>query len=846
MKISIEKSNSGTALKCFIPKSEITSDMEYISNDIDKDIRKQKTYKINLSKRKFALLQKILEELFSNFSTYKKLDKSNQDNQRIFDKLDKSNKFDLVKSKVFQNFEFSMDDYDKNSFNSIYEIAKSFVFETKHTDEIDTIKDKYKLDSNSNLLISIIGAFRYGKTTLIKKVFGFDDDFIFPLVDKGRTSISNCFFRAMLVRNGYIKIIREGEIEEILTKDYNFQNKITIQNYDDFFKFSILTNLYDSFELYCNLRIELKKVNSELKLQVLENFIESDKANFDELFGDIHDYLINEKTDSFYTEMFSLFDKIFNTIPIDILESDEIEEIQLPNEYKDKIANDNKFFQDTIEYLENKIVNVLEEIRHSTQNATIKYDSKSKTIEFTLKQDDIAQIDDYYNNFVSNKAEYRGKLLRLLVSEIYTEIDLSLNTFYSEKDTNKFENLSSIIFTDTMGAGHKSNKNEKTTDSSNDILNNLPLLNESDIIVLLDDASQSMKDTTLDQIKSLVNFGLKDKLLLTYSWYDYFLKNDMKNDRERVKKLCNILSEKLDECFNETPEISKRLYSSLTQNQLSRIVFLKGLVPYKYIEDTKSDENRNKRRVNKSSITSANNESELAKQLNSGDDFGEIVSVKCLIDKAISLNDLLKELNDSSFTLTTNISDTNTIYSFFDIYKSFYEEYVSSQYNEYLIWTPSYKTTEALCNRLKQGLGGFSGTSRSLYPYNDAISILMKNINVFSENIFKVIIERDEDGNKKDNALNEDFILDKIKNDFSKKISDFFYTLLIISNQDKWDKLSSDWGSGVQYRRAKNIYETLETTLKIRTNNENFNLSVATYNIFRSAVNSIIDLYGNN
>ncbi len=838
MKISVEKSNAGTALKCFIPKSEITPDMQYISSDANKDIRKQKTYKRNLSRQKIALLQKTLEELFSNFSTYKKLNEINQKNNHIFD---------MVKNKVLQSLEFSMDEYEKQSFNSTYEIAKSFVFETKHKDEIDTIKDKYELDYNSNMLISIIGAFRYGKTTLIKKLFGFDDDFIFPLVDKGRTSISNCFFRAMLVRNGYITRIREGEIEKIPVADYNFINKITLQKYADFFKFTILTNLYAAFEVYCNLRNETKKVTSELKLKVLEIFIESDKANFDELFGDIDDYLNNEYSNNFYANMFSLFDKIFNVMPSDIFEADDMEGIQIPSEFKDIIATDNDFFEFTINHLEAKVVTILEEIRHSTQNTTITYDSNSKIIQFTLKQDDIAQIDDYYNYFISNKAEYRGKLLRLLVFEIYTEIDLHLDSFYTEQDTHKFKNLSSIIFTDTMGAGHKSNKNEKSANSSNDILNNLPLLNESDIIILLDDASQSMKDTTLDQIKSLVNFGLKDKILLTYSWYDYFLKNDLKNDSERIKELCKILNQKLDECFNETPNISKRLYSSLTQNELGRITFLKGLVPYKYIEENKSDENKNKRRVNKSSINSSKNESALAKLLNSGDDFGEIICLKSLLDKIIYLNNMLKELNASSCTLRTNLEDdANVIYNFFDVYKNFYDEYTSSQYNEYLISTPPYKTTEALCDRLKQGLSGFSGISRSLYPYNDAISILMKNISVFSENIFKVTIERDEDGNKKDAALSEDFIIDKIKNEFSKKVSEFFYTLIIISNYSNWANFYNDWGPGVQYRRANGIYKTLESTLKVRTHNKEANLSVATYNIFKSCVDNIIDQYGNN
>lgn len=851
MKISVEKFNSGISLKCFIPKSEITSDMESLSNDRSKEIRKQKTYKTSLSKKKLELLKNIVEELFYNFSTYKKLDASNQSNYSIFE----SNKFDLVKNKVFQNMESSMDEYDKNSFNSIYEIAKSFVFEIKHKDEINTIKDKYDLDSSSNILVSIIGTFRYGKTTLIKKIFGFDDDFIFPLVDKGRTSLSNCFFRAMLVKNENIEIIKDGITVQIPINEYDFKNKITLHDYDKFFKDLILPNIYDSFELYCNLRYENKDLDTrnkeimrELKQKTLERFIESDKANFDELFGDINKYLDDKdkKSVSFYTKLLTLFDKIFNDIHNDISEPNETEEIYISNEHKKIITDDSDFFEYTKKYFNYKVAVIVKRIHDLTGNDTIKYNPETKTIEFKLKYKNISEIDDYYHNFVSNNRNHRGELLRLLVSEIYTEIDLSLDTFYVETDFNKFENISSIIFTDTMGAGHKSNKNEKTTDSSNDTLNNRPLLNESDIIILLDDASQSMQDTTLNQIKFLVDFGLKDKFILAYSWYDYFLKNDMKDDSERVKKLCNILKDKLDECFNEIPKVSKKLYSSLTETKLNRIIFLKGLVPYKYDYGNKSHENENKRRVNKSSINSVENESELAKRLNTGKDFKENIAVKHLIDGIIDLNDKLNEINDSSYTLTTNIDDLNTVYSFFNIYENFHKEYIASQYNEYLLWTPAYKTTEALCYRLKLGISGFSGTSRSLYPYNDAISIFMKNITIFTENIFRVHIEMDEDGNKKDNSLNEDFINNKIKNEFSKRIGDFLYTLLIISNQDSWDQLYKDYGSGVQYRRAKNIYHILENSLNPKSTIESSNLSVVAYNILKYSVYSIIEQYGDN
>lgn len=202
-------------------------------------------------------------------------------------------------------------------------------------------------------------------------------------------------------------------------------------------------------------------------------------------------------------------------------------------------------------------------------------------------------------------------------------------------------------------------------------------------------------------------------------------------------------------------------------------------------------------------------------------------------------------MSNTSFTLETNIIKADVAYNFFEMYNDFYKEFVDSQHKEYITWTPSYKTTEALCNQLKNEKTGFTGISRSLYPFNDALAILIKHFNFFLDNSLEIIIAEDEDGNRKDKALNEDFILNKIRKDFTDKVGEFFRLLIIDSNRKDWDDYYSDWGYGVQDRRANKIFTLLIKTLKINQENKNLNISVSLLNHFQKVVNDIVDQYNN-
>jgi predicted GTPase len=106
------------------------------------------------------------------------------------------------------------------------------------------------------------------------------------------------------------------------------------------------------------------------------------------------------------------------------------------------------------------------------------------------------------------------------VKDIYLELDLNTEELVNSNMLLKNATIDSIIFADTMGVGHTTNKTSSKSSEYIDLSKNFSLLNESNIILLLDDATQTMNPGTLEQIKLLESYGLKEKIIFVYSKYN--------------------------------------------------------------------------------------------------------------------------------------------------------------------------------------------------------------------------------------------------------------------------------------------------------------------------------------
>lgn len=435
MKISVERCNAGTSIKCFIPKSEITNKYSDFIKDTTKDFRKQKTYKTYLSHAQEVLLEKIIYELMYNYKQYFSTYSCGEVGEKA------------IELKIQNVFSSKIDDYQKEALLNILSLAKSFVFNERCLSEIDTLKDKYGLNKE-DLMIGIIGTYGYGKTTLIKKIFNFTDDFIFPLVDKGRTSINTCYFRGL--------IVKDNKIDNINITEYLFKNIITFKDFNIFFNDTIRMNLYSAFDIYFKARYTN---STSPELECLKKFIISDKANLDELFGPLGEYDSLDR-DSFYNVIIGEFEQLYSSLPPSLINQLDTDNIDIPGEYKKQLLDNNTLINSFTTYIHKKINSTINSITATTKNSSIVYDASKNQLYFSITQDQIGEIDNYYNFFINNASCYKGRLLRLIVDEIYTELDLDSDILNISDDVRS--SITSLVFVDTMGAGHNASKSEAT------------------------------------------------------------------------------------------------------------------------------------------------------------------------------------------------------------------------------------------------------------------------------------------------------------------------------------------------------------------------------------------------
>lgn len=798
MTINIDKREIGISIKLFISKQELESEaMQKIADDPGKDFRKQKTYKLlNFSVAKEALLKKIIDNLFSQYSY-------------LIEVIKMSNQFakNAVKSKVYDNLSPILDTHSRNIFDEMFDIAYGFSFDIKSDNEVYSIKDQYKLSEN-DLMIATIGTYGYGKTTLIKKIFGFDD-FVFPLVDRGRTTINNCYLRGMIVKNGMIQTIKNGEIVNVNYEEYDYENKITLYSPDEFFQSVLVMQISKAYAKFDNL-----EDTDNFEEEILKEFVTTDAANLDELFGDIDEFLLNPAHESFYSS---------------VLESlSQIKSIMKPTDSLIDIITTLHIKETFITIYEELITMAMEDLKNPTYI--------NNTITFHLKNDELSSIDNYYFKFISNNSKQRGKLVRRLVRDIYLEVDLDTDEIASSTFVTSDSTITSLLFADTMGAGHTTNKLSSKGSENIDISRNFSLLNESDAILLLEDSTQTMNISTLQQIKLLDSYGLRDKTILVYSKYNQFLKGDFKTDNEREKYLINKLEEKLVEIFPQTNDSktdkAKLIFNMFTSAQ-NQIVFLKGLIPYVNSGDRKDGETvERKKRKNTSNFSDTENLSDDARAKILNINIEE--SAECLNDLFCKIHKLTIDLifmNTQRCTISTNIEDTSLALRFADYYAKFAEINRKNEHSEYILTPPEWNTSEALCYKLYIGETGFYGTSRTLFPLEDAKSEFMLIFNDFIENYLSLQIDGDD-------SISEDFLKSKIKNKFTEALNGIFYTYFIQLNKLDWHRLYSDGGPGVKLRRTQNIYALINSTFS-----ENRSLKDTAYDVFINSSNQVINYY---
>lgn len=803
MQINCNKIDKGVEVKVYIPQSEL----ENLVMESKKPLRISRSFNKFFSKAQCELVEKVLRELYSDFNRY----------ESIYKLLGIYGISDTLKITLLNK----LDSFESDNLNNIVEFCSNIIFNKDTPLEIYRIRNKYNL-SDSDLIISLVGNFGYGKTTLVKKLLGFTDDFKFLLVDNGRTTICPTFIRGLIVDkeekvhfnkniDGY-----ECKTTELASK-YEYCNRITLFNKQEMYNRIIVDSLNKAFDYK-------KGKNNVNPIDIIKLFVESERCSLDTMFGEVNEENCNN--DGFYKVLLSEFNKIDDNIN--------------PN------FSDNKILEEEFEKVYDKILlNYKEKYKD-----LIDFDEINNEIIFKLTRDDFSEkIDYYYDVFTNNSFENRGKSLRACLKEIYLEIEFSCNpeikSFYTEdmKDYLLFPEdiyeYDSFVFVDTVGCGHeKKVHNIDNSKIDNDIQNNNKILNESDIIILIDKSTDSMRSDVENQIKSLNYLGFTDKLLICYSFYNQFVKGEIATDKEREDILKTLLKNSLVKLYpprdNERVSMkSIKLYEDLQE----RIIFLKGLKPYNFSEDISIRQGVKEGGRKKLNFE---NDSELEKirveklkKLNLGINNNTICLIE-LIEKIIKYDKFYKMKKNQKATIKSfHNKDEFSISYTTNVLEKISKEYLDEQYRIYMFLKPEYNTTGALCRNALIGNAIHYG-SIDLTPILDLTSKIQTLISDFLDNEKDSFLVLEENI---DNIINKDFLIDQIKSNMYPKIVNLCDSLFINAQKVTWKKLADDCGEGVKHRRNYGIYTLLKDNITINT----FQFKI--FEMFKESINEMIERY---
>lgn len=819
MKIQVKKVNVGTEVGVYIPLSELKcNEYQGLTQETSKDYRIKRTFRKMLSKKSREALGIIIKELFSDFNYY----------NITYEKVGDDYVIELIEKK-FQN---SFDQYQHKLIKELLEeIAFAVVFKKESNLQIETIRNRYALDSQNDMLVSLVGSFGYGKTTLIKKMLGFEDEFKFLLVDNGRTTIYNTVVRGLLTvqEDGkkYILQTSEGteKVKKILLEEYKFKNKITLYSCQEVYENTIFQNLAKAFTVFCENKDDVMKCKKE--------FIKNSKCNLDNFFGEVEESL-------FYDMMLDEFREQLKGV------EDE--------QYPDFVHSEVLFakFNDLYEKSIKDAVNL-------SNGEQMNYNANQAVIDFNLTAEGVSQrIDQYYKCFTDNTVKGGG--LRILVKEMYVETDFDVTSFVNNKDefiipdalyetveNEKCIKYHSIVFVDTIGCGHEQNSIVATTKGlDGDIVSNIKLLNECDLIIVLENAMQTMQESIKKQLYTLETLGFKNKLIICYSHYNQFVKFSMKDDNEREEELNKYLHESLRAMYDGDSNRAEKVYNRYTSEigiyETNRqIVYLKGMVQRTTVVEINTNSKTNNRRNQYKAISGTNEESkkenEHANVLNSEcKDCNHCLSE--LIEKMVLLleeNEFAKKMDISIKNLAVEESFAVEYYSV--VYPQYLDAYLSEQYRIYSTIVPAWNTSKALCYNAKTNKAEFFGSNMVLRPFVDAMGAISCEIATMLAKSPWIEIQIDDEGEQRDKALDTEFLNDQIKSMVSTKISDFFSETINKSYQKRWDVLYSDSGEGVKYRRSSAIYELLRNEYEMEA------IKKKILEIIRSSIKDVVEMY---
>lgn len=646
------------------------------------------------------------------------------------------------------------------------------------------LDENFPLD-NYNATFCFLGKAGVGKSTIIKKISCFwdTDDVSFPFTDTSRTSTfptDYCFvpktenfkFVATFIPQSVINL----NIEECMDRGVN--KLLELINNSEINKSTSIDTVMTSFILNPAQSFDIR--------YSLGRYIKTTSLAYSK----------PENADliSFWSELY----KILYDITTEIINNDSTPVHQETSYYQLKYSDALKQGDENnkIKELHQKAVdqiqcrmqtlqsNLISSIENNESVTDVKFDMANETVPSctcTIRHQNDEAFYKFIRAFTTKKASEFGNSFLNIVDHLRIELPTNQNIVLPQKDF-------SFVIQDTIGIAHSNDENGGFENSTRLQMENV------DAVVIIDDSRMNGDNNTTIILSHLLARISPHKIYFGFTFFDDLTKEDFDDeddiDSQRISYLIATETQIIKTVVKD-PEQSRILLNKLNSNNS---FFIKGLMDNDYV-----------------SINSL---------------------LKILIEKKIYLSKRYRIFKP----------DPNKPFVIYDykkiplLYQQAISAFEKQQTSIYLENPPHYKTTEALTNRLSQGISFFSG-ARTLHPLDDLYNSIVQSLSKFIDQPAKVNFTVE-------NAADSEYILGELKTRITESIRESLNSKFFNKNAIfEWKKLYYLSGIGSDQMRRSGILET-ESTIAPGLN-EYLNSTVQEHiiDVIEESFTSKIDLF---
>ncbi|WP_312158761.1 hypothetical protein [Oscillibacter sp.] len=543
----------------------------------------------------------------------------------------------------------------------------------------DLLNEKFSL-SDYDARFCILGKAGVGKSTLIKKISSFwgNSDISFPFTDTSRTSTFPADYCFVHKQNGYrfLAVLKPSSIIELNTSE------CIERAVDKLIDLSLSSSNVCEMDAVFNAFVNDPAQTFDIRYSV---------GRYIKVASPARNKAENESLLQFWDDIFNYLKQIVSAIvhaPGE--QSKESSYYQLVYSDAIKLKDEGNVIYQAYQRIMGQIKarmdnlneSILSELR--ANNAIKRIDAEIDDALVPYFSCDIEETDndDFYRFirlFTTKNASQFGHSFFNQVAHLRVELPLNPKIKLPQKGF-------TFVLQDTIGIAHANDGNGGFENSTN------LQMGDVDAVVLMDDARLNGDNNMTGILRHLVARIALNKLHFAFSFFDDLIKQDFDSEDD------------------------------LRSQRILYLVSTESNTIHNVISDPKQAQF-------------------LTDRLNSRDTF--FLSELMAADKFDSVNELIEGLISNVLVSKSGSklwkSDPGKEFVSYDFKKipSFYNaavnEYFSRQNQIYRLSPPHYKTTEALTNRLSNGVTYFIG-ARTLRPVDDLFDCLVKSLETYIEN----------------------------------------------------------------------------------------------------------------